>query len=233
MTQKYLEILNELKNYPMTKLHVVSKNRSTQELLPLYELGQRDFAENRVDELILKSEQLAHLKIHWHMIGHLQKNKISKLASVKYLTSIQSIDSAQLIEQLLKAESKFCEHNLFLKNNSENRIKLYLQVNTSFEEEKSGFAFDDRLTHIILNLAERLSSSSVFSLAGLMTIATIRTHNKDSEARRCFMALAQLKSELIQHQKLSSLELSMGMSQDYRTALECQSNILRIGSLLF
>ena len=124
--QKSLQKVND-KIIAPTKLLAVSKRKPLQMIEAAYELGQRDFGENHILELLEKSEKLKHLDIRWHMIGHIQSNKLNHLLKVKNLFAIHSIDSEKLLKKLLT-------------KNVDSKIGLFLQVNISQEEQKFGFS---------------------------------------------------------------------------------------------
>ncbi len=202
-----------------SKLLIVSKTRSEVEITAYYELGHRDFGENRVQELQEKAE---HLKktcpdIRWHMIGHLQSNKVNQLFSVPNLWAIHSVDDVELLQKLLKAEARLAHE-----------VRIFLQFNTSEEEEKSGFENFEELKAA----AQLIPASSKIKLQGLMTMGTLRTEDFSAEARRCFKELFDLKQNLSSELHLK-LETSMGMSQDYQIALEEQSDWIRLGTMMF
>jgi pyridoxal phosphate enzyme (YggS family) len=202
-----------------SNLLIVSKTRPYQDIQAYYDIGHRDFGENRVQELLEKSEILKSTcpDIRWHMIGHLQSNKINQLYSVHNLWAIHSVDDQDLLEKLLKAEAKLSSN-----------LNLFLQYNTSKEEEKSGFEDYESLK----KAASLFTVHSKVKLYGLMTMGTLRTENFEGEARRCFQELNQIKDRL--SQELSyPLQTSMGMSQDYRIALEEKANWIRLGTMLF
>ncbi|MGE3611704.1 MAG: YggS family pyridoxal phosphate-dependent enzyme [Bacteriovoracaceae bacterium] len=221
MNHKFQAKLEEIKTTlpPNAHLLIVSKTRSIQEIKDYYELGHRDFGENRVQEL---SEKALALKddcpeIRWHMIGHLQSNKVGQLLKVPNLHFIHSVHDKDLLEKILKAESKI-----------DHPISIFLQYNTSMEEEKSGFEnYQD-----LKDAAKLLLSSHYLRLVGLMTMGTLRTENFTDEAKRCFHQLSEIKNTL--SLELSTpLELSMGMSQDYLIALQEGANWIRLGTVMF
>ncbi len=197
------------------QLIAVSKYSPFEDIKSAYESGHRHFAENRVDSLWEKSLQAKKegLEICWHFIGHLQKNKINKLGEVGRLVAIHSIDSMELLKALIKREDRFARS-----------IKLFFEVNTWGEKEKNGVETLEE----IQSMKNFLRGKDKFSLEGLMTMGTMRTDNKEEEARRCFSLLASLRDKLD-----SQLKLSMGMSSDYQIAIEEGSTSIRIGSLLF
>lgn len=219
LKEQFQKKLSSLSLPPATKLLIVSKTRPVSDIKIYYELGHRDFGENRVQELQEKAEQLEAEcpEIRWHMIGHLQTNKINALYKVHNLFAIHSVHDQHLLDALLKAENRL-----------EHPVNVFLQFNTSKEEEKSGFE-----TYTDLRAAaETLQKSTHLKLTGLMTMGTLRTEAFEAEARRCFQELqverSKLESELGQ-----KLETSMGMSQDYQIAIEEKSNWVRLGTMMF
>ena len=212
-----LKLREEIKAFEGANLLAVSKSKTTEEILKAYECGQRDFGENKVQELLDKSQALSQFCPHikWHFIGSLQTNKINSLLKVDNLVSIHSIDSIKLLNKCL---SKIIGR----------RIGLFLQLNTSGEKEKSGFDSENDIFDA-LDLTERHPS---YFIQGLMTIGKIRTEEFEKDARVCFETLLKLQKKIKTHYKID-LELSMGMSSDYKIALEMQSNWIRIGSGIF
>lgn len=207
------KILSELSG--KAKLLAVTKTVTSDTIRELYSLGQRDFGENRVKDLEIKANELKDLTdIRWHFIGNLQRKKVKDLFSIPNLYAIHSIDSQKLIDELIKRQDELT-HDL----------KLFIQVNTSHEEQKSGFENINEITQALTTL----SKSAKLKAIGLMTMATIRTQDQEAEALRCFKDLNQLKEDL----GVQSLELSMGMSQDYQIALKVGTDWVRIGSLLY
>lgn len=216
--QKNIEvILSEIKS-SKAKLLIVSKNQTLDDIRSLYDLGFRDFGENKVQELLEKSQKLQDLKeLRWHFIGHLQTNKINKLAEVKNLVSIHSVDSIELFKKLVVS----------FKNHAQ-KLGLFLQFNTSGEVEKFGFDPEEDLSPIIL----AIDLTQQVYVQGLMTMGTYRTDHPLEEARKCFQKLKDIRQELSQKTKLS-LELSMGMSGDYVLAAQMESDWVRVGSKIF
>ncbi len=211
LKRNYEEVLKDLNT---AKLIIVSKNQSIEKISYLYSLGHRDFGENKVQELSLKSEQLSDLDIRWHFIGNLQRNKIKKLLAIKNLFSIHSVSKMSLVQDFLSSDVN---------------IQIFLQVNTSGENEKSGFTEIDELKEAV----EKLHVSKK-KIQGLMTIGNIRTDSFEDDARSCFSKLVKIKEALRAEYFLNDrIELSMGMSQDYKIALDYQSDWVRIGSRIF
>lgn len=206
--ERYKEIIAELKQ-SNTTLVAVSKLKPAEDIQKLYDLGQRDFGENYVQELMDKQVMLPE-DIRWHAIGHLQTNKVKYIAPFVYL--IQSVDSEKILKEIDKQAAK------------NNRIiNCLLQVHIADEETKFGF---DEAELNELNFEQYPN----VKICGLMGMATF-TDDKE-KVRSEFEKLHKLYKIL--HLKSAILNLlSMGMSDDYRLAIECGSNMVRIGSLLF
>lgn len=200
-------------------LLIVSKTRSVDEIKVYYELGHRDFGENRVQELSEKAQALKEScpEIRWHMIGHLQSNKVKNLFQVPHLHAIHSVHDLNLVEKLVKSEEHLTHP-----------VEIFLQFNTSKEEEKSGFEDEASLREA----AELLLHSQKLNLRGLMTMGTLRTENFEAEAARCFRELQKVKENL-QVDLHRELKTSMGMSQDYKIALAEKSDWIRLGTMMF
>lgn len=211
----YFELTNELKQKNVT-LVAVSKTKPVEDILALYELGQRDFGENYVQELTEKQSQLP-VDIRWHFIGHLQTNKVKYIAPFIYL--IQSVDSIKLLSEINKQAQK-----------SNRIINCLLQVHIAQEETK--FGFDENELNDAINKFPNLNLQNI-SIEGLMGMASF-TDDMD-KVRSEFKYLKLVfdnfkKSEL---RNLQSEVFSIGMSGDYKIAIEEGSSMVRIGSLLF
>jgi pyridoxal phosphate enzyme (YggS family) len=200
-------------------LLVVSKTQSIDDIKIYYDLGQRDFGENRVQDLEEKAEALRDVcpEMRWHMIGHLQSNKLNHLFKVPHLFAIHSVHDRHLVDKLLQAEEKL-----------DHPVEIYLQFNTSKEAEKSGFETYTEL----LESAELLVRTKNLKLTGLMTMGTLRTENFEAEAGRCFQDL-NVEKEKLQTELNLKLKTSMGMSQDYKIALREKSDMVRLGTMMF
>ena len=212
--KKYEDILAELNG--KANLVAVSKTKPVADILELYNLGQRDFGENYVQELVGKYEQLPK-DIHWHYIGHLQSNKVKYIAPFVHL--IHGVDSLSLLKEINKQA---------LKNNR--IINCLLQIHIAKEETK--FGLDSKELETILHTD--LSELKNIRICGLMGMASFS--NNINLVRAEFKSLKELfdksGSEFnIQHSTFNIL--SMGMSADYPIALEEGSTMVRIGSLLF
>jgi PLP dependent protein len=214
--EKYNAIVAELGS--KVTLVAVSKTKPVEDILELYNLGQRDFGENYVQELVGKYEVLPK-DIRWHYIGHLQSNKVKYIAPFVHL--IHGVDSFNLLKEINKQA---------LKNNRV--IDCLLQVHIAKEETK--FGFDEKeLQLIITQIKNELHEFKNIRVIGLMGMASFSddkdlVRNEFRNLKIMFDANAQLSTTNLQLQTLS-----MGMSSDYKIALEEGSTMVRIGSLLF
>jgi len=205
--KKYKEILLELNG--KATLVAVSKTKPVEELQTLYDLGQKDFGENYVQELVDKQTVLPK-DIRWHFIGHLQRNKVKYIAPFVHL--IHGVDSEDLLAEINKQAAK------------NNRIiDCLLQVYIATEETKFGFD-EAELKHV---QAAKYSNVQIMGLMGMASFS------KDLNlVRNEFKQLEKLYTKLPSMQIKPTI-LSMGMSGDYPMAIEEGSTMVRIGSLLF
>ncbi|MBI2520155.1 MAG: YggS family pyridoxal phosphate-dependent enzyme [Bdellovibrio sp.] len=203
------------------QLIAVTKYSGIEEIAFAHEMGQRDFGENRVQDLLKKSEQLAHLKdVRWHFIGHLQSNKVKDLLKVNHLTAIHSVDSLPLLEKIIA---------LHLPHT---RLELFFEVNTSGEKEKWGLTDIEQVKLVFQKALKDGIAANIYPV-GLMTMGTFRTDDAESEAHRCFKQLQDMKLDIERSLQITNLKLSMGMSADYKIALQYGANFVRIGSQIF
>jgi hypothetical protein len=199
------------------KLLAVSKTKPAEDLEQAYNAGQRLFGENTVQELVEKEEALPK-DIEWHLIGHLQSNKVKYIAP--FISMIQSVDSIKLLQEIDKHAAKH-----------KRVIDCLLQIYIADEETKFGLGFDEAIE---LLRSEAYAALKNVRIRGLMGIAT----NTDAEK--------QIKEEYYELKtffdgiKLSFFRkedtfdtLSMGMSSDYKLAIEQGSNMVRLGSTIF
>jgi hypothetical protein len=194
-------------------LIAVSKTKSIEAIKEAYDAGQRDFGENRVQELVPKYEALPK-DIRWHLIGHLQSNKVKYIAPFVHL--IHSVDSENLLSEINKQAQK-----------NDRVIPVLLQIFIAREETKFGFSFEE---------AEKLLKESPgkkypnVKISGMMGMAT--NTEDESQVRKEFHSLKNFFSGL--RTPDSGLRtLSMGMSSDWKIAVEEGSNMIRVGSSIF
>jgi len=207
-TSSYQSITAEIKG--KATLVAVSKIKPVQDIQALYNLGQRDFGENYVQELVDKEAQLPK-DIRWHFIGHLQSNKVKFIAPFVHL--IHGVDSFNLLKEINKQAAK---------NNRV--IDCLLQVHIAQEETKFGFSGNE------LNELKGIDELKNIRLVGLMGMASFS--DDEQKVRSEFKQLKSIfDSFSIQYPTFQTL--SMGMSGDYKMAIEEGSNMIRVGSLLF
>lgn len=212
------------KNLHQATLIAVSKFKPIDDLIAAYEAGQRDFGENRVQELKDKSlyfETHGFKDIRWHFIGHLQTNKVNSLLKTPNLAYIHSVDSLNLLQELYKKEALL----------QGRKVQFLLEIKTSDEEEKEGIESEEELLEIMGLIQARKQSALMF--AGLMTMGKIRTDHLLNDARLCFQKLKLKREALEKNYGFSSLKLSMGMSQDWPVAVEEGADFIRVGSAIF
>lgn len=212
--EKYRQLSEKLVAKKIT-LVAVSKTKPVEDIKALYDLGHRDFGENYVQELVDKQAQLPK-DIRWHFIGHLQSNKVKYIASFVHL--IHGVDSLKLLTEINKQAEK---------NNRV--IDCLLQVYIAQEETKFGFD-ETELNEFIHQLTHQPFHS--IRICGLMGMASFT--DDMNKVRKEFQ---YLKTIFDKHAQLSTVcqlsTLSMGMSSDYKIAIEEGSTMVRIGSLLF
>ncbi len=210
--EAYKNLVKECKSKNVT-LVAVSKTKLVSEILELYHHGQRDFGENYVQELLEKEKQLPK-DIRWHFIGHLQSNKVKQIISVIHL--IHGVDSFKLLKEINKQSEKI------------NKItNCLLQVHIAQEETKFGLD-EDELNEIIRQFGN--SKMKNVNVTGLMGMASFI--NNENQIRKEFEYLKSLQAKLSTvNCQLSTL--SMGMTADYKIAIEEGSTMIRVGSLIF
>ena len=196
------------------ELVAVSKFHPAEAILEAYDMGQRIFGESRVQELKLKAQSLPK-DIEWHMIGHLQTNKVRTIAP--FVSLVQSVDSQRLIE-CIDREAARCNRV----------IDCLLELHVSSDESKSGWEIDALRDYLA---SGALSALKNVRIRGIMGMATYT--DDTSVIRADFEALAALKRELEPMFDADFNILSMGMSDDYPIAVECGSTMVRVGSKIF
>ena len=212
--EAYIALQKELKNKNVT-LVAVSKTKPVEDILALYELGQRDFGENYVQELLQKQSLLPH-DIRWHFIGHLQSNKVKSITPFVHL--IHGVDSMKLLMEINKQAAK-----------SNRVISCLLQIHIAQEETKFGFD-EQELNEAMQELKTvHLNNVEVNGLMGMASFTEDKEKIKDE-----FKYLKSLFDKFYKEQTAYKFQtLSMGMSSDYAIAIEEGSTMVRIGSLLF
>ena len=206
----YNKIKNQLPSN--VELVAVSKTHPVSAIQEVYDLGQKVFGENKVQELVEKYPLLPQ-DIQWHLIGHLQTNKVKYIA--EFIDTIQSVDSEKLLNEINKEAGK---HN--------HKIKVLLQVKIAEEETKFGLEIEE---------AENLFKKFIdcefpnVEITGLMGMATFT--EDENQVRKEFEKLKSLFDNLNTIRPLQTL--SMGMSDDFPIAIECGANSVRVGSAIF
>jgi len=216
--EAYAQLVDELQPNNVT-LVAVSKTKPVTDMWKLYELGHRDFGENYVQELGEKQMQLPQ-DIRWHFIGHLQSNKVKYIAPFVHL--IHGVDSHKLLLEINKQAQKF------------NRtINCLLQVHIAQEETKFGFNQEELMQAMdAVHKYKLMNELQHVEVIGLMGMASFSDDTE--QVRKEFKYLKMLFDQCAQLQGHPNFSvLSMGMSGDYRMAIEEGSNMVRIGSLLF
>lgn len=212
-TSAFHQLVNQLRSSGAT-LVAVSKIKPVSDIKALYDLGQRDFGENYVQELVEKQSQLP-ADIRWHFIGHLQSNKVKYIAPFVHL--IHGVDSFSLLKEINKQGIK-----------NSRVIDCLLQVHVAQEATKFGLN-ETELTEIL----EQAASLENVSVKGLMGMASFS--DNESLVRNEFRKLKELFGQLNKSggSNINPRILSMGMSGDYKIAIEEGSTMVRVGSLLF
>ncbi|WP_274474427.1 YggS family pyridoxal phosphate-dependent enzyme [Mangrovimonas aestuarii] len=198
------------------KLVAVSKTKPVEDILEAYNAGQRVFGENKIQEMADKEAQLPK-DIQWHMIGHVQTNKVKYMASFVHL--IHGVDSFKLLKEINKQAQKH-----------DRVISCLLQIKIADEDSKFGMTAEDARSLIT---SEDLGTLENIKITGLMGMATF-TEDQE-QIKREFTFLKNTFDSLRNHtSKNCNLEtLSMGMSGDYQLAIDCGSTMIRVGSSIF
>ena len=210
ITENFNKIISQLPNE--VHLVAVSKTHPVEKIKEVYDCGQKVFGENKVQELVEKYPLLPN-DIQWHLIGHLQTNKVKYIA--EFIDTIQSVDSEKLLSEINKQAEKY------------NRIiKVLLQIKIAEEDTKFGLEISE---------ANELFSKYLngefphIEITGLMGMATFT--DDQEQVKREFRFLKNFFDQLSKQKKLEIL--SMGMSDDFLIAIECGANSVRVGSAIF
>lgn len=202
----------QVSQHHIVKIIGISKYSNSEDVESLYNAGQRAFGENKVQDLKQKMTDLEELPLEWHFVGRLQKNKINNLIDLKPAL-IQSIDSLELAQELDKK----------LSTKGRNQ-KCLLQINSAKEDSKAGVMPEDAVT-IYKQIQDTCPN---ITLRGVMSIGA---HIEDEEVvKQSFLTTKAIFDEL---KSLGAYYCSMGMSGDYKLAISCGSNMIRVGSSLF
>jgi len=197
-------------DHHIVKIVAASKYVGSEEIQSLYNIGQRAFGENKVQDMAIKVDALEDLPIEWHFIGTLQKNKINQLLNLNpyMIHSIDSIDLAYALNERLMREGK--------------TLRALVQVNSAYEESKSGF-HPDEFTDAYAKITSECPN---LQLMGIMSIGA------HSDERKIIQKSFEITHSLFE--KIPNATMcSMGMSGDFELAIECGSNLVRLGSILF
>ncbi|KAK5666227.1 hypothetical protein QVD99_006994 [Batrachochytrium dendrobatidis] len=210
------DITNRIQSIPckhswqkQIRLVAVSKTKPASDIAAAYELGHRHFGENYVQELVEKASILPS-DIHWHFIGSIQSNKCKALADVPNLWTIETIDSSKKALTMNKACQKLASP-----------LRVFLQINTSGEATKSGIL----PSNCVMTAKEILDECDKLELIGLMCIGA--PHNAKNDRNPDFDLLVECKQQIEAAFGMSGLELSMGMSDDFESAIEYGSTNIR------
>ena len=214
--EKYTEIRNQLP--ANVTLLAVSKTKPVEDIMALYNIGCRDFGENKVQELTQKQSQLP-ADIRWHQIGHLQTNKIKYI--IPFVHMIHSIDSLKLAIEVNKQAAK---HNRV--------VDCLFELKVANEDTKSGFDIEELKQLLSEGIVSELTN---IRFCGVMGMAT--NTDDDSEIRKEFLNVKAvfdyIRDNYADEVGEDFTQISMGMSGDYKIAVECGSTIVRIGSTIF
>ncbi|MEW5819474.1 MAG: YggS family pyridoxal phosphate-dependent enzyme [Cyanobacteriota bacterium] len=214
--KKQLELLKTNLNSHTIRIIAVTKYSTPEQMVEAFEAGLRDFGESKLQQITEKWQELPEKiksEANWHFIGHLQTNKTKKV--VGQFCLIHSVDSYKLAEIISKEAQKL---NI--------TQQILLQVNVSQEESKHGFNKEN-----LVEQFEGILTLSNIKVTGLMTMAPFTQDEKIT--RECFKGLRELRNQLEKQYQVNLPELSMGMSNDYKIAIEEGSTMIRIGQKLF
>lgn len=194
-------------------LVVITKTHPVEKLMEVYKAGHKIFGENKVQEMCEKQEALPK-DIQWHLVGHLQSNKVKYIAP--FVKLIHSVDSLKLLKEINKEAQK-----------NQRVIDCLLQVYIAQEETKFGLDFSEAKDLLIAIQQEQLKNVSVVGLMGMAT----NTNDIEQITKEFKLLSTFFKDQKKTHPQLNTL--SMGMSSDYSTAIACGSTMIRVGSSIF
>lgn len=214
LTENIIENYHQIRSQIPTgiELIAVSKNHPAEAIQEIYRQGQRVFGENKVQELVEKASKLPP-DIQWHLIGHLQSNKVKLIAP--FVDTIQSVDSENILEKIDTEAIK-----------NHRKINVLLQIKIAKEDSKTGLTFEEADKIVDLFLAKNYPNVELIGLMGMATFTENKTQIKEE-----FDSLKSFYDTL--SAKLPLRTLSMGMSDDFLLAIESGANSVRIGSSIF
>ena len=197
-------------------LVAVSKTKPVSDLMEVYNTGHRVFGENKIQEMTEKYEEMPK-DIQWHMIGHVQRNKVKYMA--EYVTLIHGVDSLKLLKEINKRAKKY-----------DRVINCLLQIKIAEEDSKFGMSLKDAMA---LLQSEEFSNFNNIKVVGIMGMATFTDDMKQVEKEFKFLKQAFVNLQELKTENCELKTISMGMSGDYELAVECGSTMVRIGSSIF
>ncbi|AZI20220.1 YggS family pyridoxal phosphate-dependent enzyme [Chryseobacterium taklimakanense] len=210
LKENYEEVLQQLPSH--IQLVAVSKTHPVEKIQQVYDFGQRVFGENKVQELVEKAPLLPN-DIQWHLIGHLQRNKVKYIA--EFVDTVQSVDSEKLLDEINR-QAKKCNR----------KIKVLLQVKIAEENTKFGMEISETKELFLKWLQGNFPNVEITGLMGMATFT-----DNEAQIRREFSFLKRLFDQLSLQHILQTL--SMGMSGDFPIAIDCGANSVRVGSAIF
>ncbi len=213
-------MFEEIRNYTdqnQVTLIAVSKTKPVSAIQALYDRGQRDFGENKIQEMVEKQKQLPN-DIRWHLIGHLQKNKVKHIASFVYM--IHAVDSLELLNTI---QSQAEKHN--------RKIPVLLQFHIANEDTKFGLTYDNAVNLLEETLVHPLPNIIISGVMGMATFTDDSSQIR-SEFRQLKNLFDTIKSRYFPEDPRFE-HISMGMSGDYEIAIEEGATMVRIGSAIF
>jgi pyridoxal phosphate enzyme (YggS family) len=213
-----MEISENIKKYKgelpeNVKLVAISKTKPNEDLMEAYEAGQRIFGENKIQEMTDKWEKLPK-DIEWHMVGHVQRNKVKYMAP--FVGLIHAVDSLKLLKEINKRAK-----------NEDRTIKCLLQIKIAEEDSKFGISREEAGEILNSEVYKKMENAEVVGLMGMATFT-----EDESQVKSEFLKLKAIFDDF-KEQYPSIQELSMGMSGDYKIAVDCGSTMVRIGSSIF
>ncbi len=213
-----MEISENIKKYkselpPNVKLCAISKTKPNEDILEAYRAGQRIFGENKIQEMTDKQEELPD-DIEWHMVGHVQRNKVKYMAP--FVSLIHAVDSLKLLKEINKRAKQ-----------NERTINCLLQIKIAEEDSKFGISAEDAKEILDSEAYSKMNNVKIIGLMGMATFTDDEdmVNSEFSNLKNIFDDFKKDYPDLT--------ELSMGMSGDYKIAVKCGSTMVRIGSSIF